>query len=214
MVPAPHRNKLLSQVIVQGEGVLHTVTDVRTAIATKTLKLSRCGARDDGVGLLRSTVLEHPAALEHKRSRLASDSSHDPLEANERRRAVAAIHHKVLDLPFALDIAGERLHHTGPGESGQARTLAVGLLIPRLDGEPSIRTFLHESRPGNQVVTDRWSPPSTSNRASCRRTAVQSIRECALPVSQAAWRCESTRRNLAGTSGPAPESAATPCGSS
>ena len=41
--------------------------------------------------------------------------------------------------------------------------------------------------------------PFTSNRASSRRRAIELTRECAAPASQAAWPCESTRRNHADT---------------
>src|SRR5690348_14167478 len=104
----------LGQVIAQRERVLHAVANGRTAIATEALKLSSRGTGDDGIRLLRLAVLEHPDPLQHKGSGLAADSSYHPLEANERGRAVAAIHHQVLNLPFPLDVAGEGLRDAGP----------------------------------------------------------------------------------------------------
>src|SRR4029077_4259558 len=114
-------------------------------VSPQALELPRCGTGDDGIGLLRLAVLEYPGALEHKGSRPATDASDEPLKANERCRAVAPIHHEVLDLPFPLDITCERLRDPGPSKSWEVLTLAVRLFIPRLDGEPCIRVFLHRS---------------------------------------------------------------------
>src|SRR5689334_18459253 len=115
------------------------------AISPQALELSSCGTGDDGIGLLRLAVLEYPAAFEHERSRPPTDSSDEPLQANERCRAVAPIHHEVLDLPFPLDITSERFRDLGPSKSGKVVTFAVRRFVPRLDGEPRIRALLHGS---------------------------------------------------------------------
>src|SRR5262249_26837752 len=87
--------------------------------------------------------LECPGALEHEASRPARKSSDDLLETDERGGAVAPVHHEVLDLPLALDVPRERLGHPGPGELRHVRTLAVGLLLPRLNAEACVRAVLH-----------------------------------------------------------------------
>src|ERR1700730_6887946 len=97
------------QFILQREGMLTSVHDSRRALAAQAPKLSRAGARDDDIGLLRLAVLEYSRALEHEAARLPGNVPDDPLEADERGRAVAAVHHQVFDMPLARDIAGERL---------------------------------------------------------------------------------------------------------
>src|SRR5258706_11528181 len=133
----------LGQVVIQREEVLRAVAEGRTAVSTEALELSGRGSRDDGIGLLRLGVLEYSDALEHETSGPATEAPNDPLEADERGRAVAAVHHQVLDLPFPLEIAGEGLQDGGPSESWLVLALAVGLFIPGLDGEPSIRALHH-----------------------------------------------------------------------
>src|SRR5438067_10440816 len=86
------------------------------ALAAQASKLSGAGARDDGIGLLRHAVLEASSALEDKAARFPCNVSDDPLEADERGRAVAAVHHQVFDMPFARNIASERLCDGGPSQ--------------------------------------------------------------------------------------------------
>src|SRR5437773_10335510 len=95
--------------------MLSPVPNSRRARAAQASKLSCAGARDDEVGLLRRAVLEYSSALEHKAARFPCNVPDDPLEADERGRAVAAVHHQVLDMPLARDIASERLCDSGPG---------------------------------------------------------------------------------------------------
>src|SRR2546427_10357974 len=94
--------------------MLSPVPNARGALAAQASKLSGSRARDDGIGLLRHTVLEYSSALEHKAARFPCNLPDDALEADERGRAVAAVHHQVLDMPLACDIAGERLRDGGP----------------------------------------------------------------------------------------------------
>src|SRR5213595_2525117 len=108
-------------------------------------KLSCAGARDDEVGLLRRAVLEYSSALEHKAARFPCNVPDDPLEADERGRAVAAVHHQVFDMPLARDIAGERLCDGGPSQLWYALVLTVRLLDPALDGESGVGNVLHVS---------------------------------------------------------------------
>src|SRR4026209_2937774 len=89
--------------------MLSPVANSRRALAAEAPKLSRAGARDDEIGLLRLAVLEYSSALEHKAAHFSCKVPDDPLEADERGRAVAAEHHQVFDTPLTLDIAGERL---------------------------------------------------------------------------------------------------------
>src|SRR5262245_42551723 len=107
--------------------MLRTVADGRTAISPEASQLTSPGIRDDRILLLRQAALEYANALEHKGSGLGTDSSDDPLEANERGRAVPAVHHQVLDLPFPLDIAAISLGDAGPSKSRQVLALTIGL---------------------------------------------------------------------------------------
>src|SRR5438270_13751546 len=96
--------------------MLSPVSNSRRALAAQTPKRSCAGARNDEVGLLRRAVLEYSSALEHKAARFPCNVPDDPLEADERGRAVAAVHHQVFDMPLARDIAGERLCDGGPSQ--------------------------------------------------------------------------------------------------
>ncbi len=96
--------------------MLSPVPNGRRALAAQASKLSCGGARNDGIGFLRHTVLEYSSALEHEAARFACKVPDDPLEADERGRAVAAVHHQVFGMPLAGDIAGERLCDGGPSQ--------------------------------------------------------------------------------------------------
>src|SRR2546425_6328499 len=123
--------------------MLSPVPNSRRALAAQAPKLSCAGARDDEVGLLRRAVLEYSSALEHKAARFPCNVPDDPLEADERGRAVAAVHHQVFDMPLARDIAGERLGDGGPSQLWQVLALTIRLLVPALDGESGVRNVLH-----------------------------------------------------------------------
>src|SRR5881398_2247877 len=122
--------------------MLSPVPNSRRALAAQASKLSRAGARNDEIGFLRHAVLEYASALEHEAARFACNVPDDPLEADECRRAVAAVHHQVFDLPLARDVAGERFCDSGASELWQVLALTVGLLVPMLDGESVIRDVL------------------------------------------------------------------------
>ena len=94
--------------------MLTPVPNSRRALASQASKLSCAGASNDEIGLLRHAVLECSSALEHEAAHFPSNVSDDPLEADERSRAVAAVHHQVLDVPLALDITGKGLRDGGP----------------------------------------------------------------------------------------------------
>src|SRR2546422_2463354 len=96
--------------------MLSPVPNSGPALAAEAPKLSRAGARDDDIGLLRRAVLEYSSTLEHEAARIPCNAPDDPLEADERGRAVAAIHHQVFDMPFAHDIAGEGLCDGDPSQ--------------------------------------------------------------------------------------------------
>src|SRR2546430_5917142 len=98
--------------------MLSPVPNSRRALAAEDTKLSGSGARDDGIGLLRHAVFEYSSALQHKAARSPCNVPDDPLEADERGRAVAAVHHQVFDMPFAHDLAGESLCDSGPSQLG------------------------------------------------------------------------------------------------
>src|SRR2546425_2458988 len=125
--------------------MLSPVPNSRGALAAQATKLSGSGARDDGIGLLRHAVLEYASALEHKAAGSPGNAPDDPLETDERGRAVAAVHHQVLDMPLARDIVGERLRDGGPSQLWQVRALTIWLLVPALDGESRGRNVLHGS---------------------------------------------------------------------
>src|SRR5512142_2053494 len=112
-------------------------------LAPQPAQLSGRRAGDDGVRLLSLAVLEHAGALQHERAGPGADASDESLEPDERRRAVAAVHHQVLDLSFTLDVAGEALGHARARQFRLVLTFVVGLFVPSLDGEPCIRGLLH-----------------------------------------------------------------------
>src|SRR5438477_12951985 len=115
------------------------VPNSRCAPPAQAPKLSRSGARDDGIGLLRHAVLECSSALEHEAARFPCDVPDDPLEADERGRAVAAAHHQVFDMSVACNIAGERLRDGSPNQLWQVPALAIPLLVLALDAESGVR---------------------------------------------------------------------------
>src|SRR5436309_12050553 len=101
--------------------MLSPVPNSRRALAPQTLKLSCARARNDEIGFLRHAVLEYSSALEHKAAFFPCNVSDDPLEADERGRAVAAVHHQVFDMPLARDIARKRLCDGGPSQLWSVR---------------------------------------------------------------------------------------------
>src|SRR5207249_2063435 len=108
------------------ERMLRAVPNGGAAVAQKALQLSSCGAGDNGIGLLRLPAFEYASALEHEGAGLAADSSDDQLEAYEGSRAVAAIHHEVLDLPLPVDIASVGLGDARPSEFWLVLALTIG----------------------------------------------------------------------------------------
>src|SRR5256885_6337693 len=80
--------------------MLSPVPNSRRALAAQASKFSRAGASNDEIGFLRHAVLEYSSALEHKAARFACKVADDPLDADERGRAVAAVHHQVFDMPL------------------------------------------------------------------------------------------------------------------
>src|SRR5438128_5315718 len=115
--------------------MLSPVPNSRRALAPQASKLSCAGARNDEIGLLRHAVLEYSSTLEHEAARFPCNVPDDPLEADERGRAVAAVHHQVFDMPLACDIAGESLSNGSPSQLWQVLALTVRLLVPAFDGE-------------------------------------------------------------------------------
>src|SRR5258705_1203231 len=113
--------------------MLHAVPNGGVAVAQETLQISSCGTGDNGIGLLRLSAFQYASALEHEGPGLAADSPNDALEAYEGRRAVAAIHHQVLDLPVPLDIASVGFADAGPTESWLVLGPTLGRLIRPLD---------------------------------------------------------------------------------
>ena len=77
--------------------MLSPVPNSRRAFAAQASKLSGTGPRDDEIRLLRRAALEYSSALEHEAARFPCNAPDDPLEADERGRAVAAVHHQVFD---------------------------------------------------------------------------------------------------------------------
>src|SRR5437660_9542226 len=103
--------------------MLSAVPNSRRALAAQIVKLSCAGAGNDEVGLLRHAILEYARALEHEAARSPSKMADNPLEADERCRPVAAVHHQVFDMPLARDITGKSLCDSGPSELWQVLTL-------------------------------------------------------------------------------------------
>src|SRR5438876_2522373 len=125
--------------------MLSPVPDCRRALAAQASKLSRAGARNDRIGFLRHAVLEHSTALEHEAARFPRKAPDDSLEADERGRAVAAVHHQVLNVPLAVDIAGERFCDGGSRQLWLVVSFAVGFLVPAFSGESAMRDVFHFS---------------------------------------------------------------------
>src|SRR2546426_11777770 len=123
--------------------MLSPVPNSRRAFAAQASKLSCTGPRDDEIRLLRRAALEYSSALEHKAARFPCNVPDDALEADERGRAVAAVHHQVLDMPLTRDIAGEGLCDGGSSQLWDVRGLTIGLLVPALDGESGVGNVLH-----------------------------------------------------------------------
>src|SRR5205809_4280133 len=113
--------------------MLRPVPNSRRALAPQAAKLSGAGARNDEIGLLRHAVLEYSSALKHEAARFPCNVPDDPLEADERGRAVAAVQHQVFDMPLPHDIARERLCDGGPSQLWYVLALTIGLLVPALD---------------------------------------------------------------------------------
>src|SRR2546423_2198965 len=108
--------------------MLVAVPHGRRSLAAQTAKLSRCRARDDGIGFPRLSALECADALEYERTCFTGDSPDDPFEADERGRSVRAVHHQVFDVPVAFEIAGEGFRDGGSGQLREVRAFAVRLL--------------------------------------------------------------------------------------
>jgi hypothetical protein len=125
--------------------MLRPVANGRLALAAQASKLTRARTMNDDIGLLRHAVLEYSSALEHKAACIPPKVPDDPLEANERSRAVAAVHHQVFDMSLAFDIAGERLCDGGSSQLWEVLALTVGLLVPALYGESGVRNMFHLS---------------------------------------------------------------------
>src|SRR5437762_13130548 len=106
--------------------MLSPMPDSRRALAAQASKLSRAGARDDDIRLLRRAVLEYSRTLEDEAARFPCNVPDDPLEADERGRAVAAVHHQVFDMPLANDIAGERSEERRVGKERVYRWEGAG----------------------------------------------------------------------------------------
>src|SRR6266487_503352 len=123
--------------------MLSPVPNGRRALSAQASKLSCAGARDDEKGLLRHAVVECSSALEDKTARFPGNVPDHPLEADERGRAIAAVHHQVFDMPLSGDIAGEVLGNRGPSQLWSVLALTIGLLVPTLDRESGVRNVLH-----------------------------------------------------------------------
>src|SRR6185503_2315674 len=131
----PGARPRLFQLVAQRERMLEPVADGGAAVPAQALQLAGAGTRHDGVALFRLPALEHTGALEHEAARPPIEASDDALETHERRRAVAPVHHQVLDVALALETAGERLRDARARQLGSVLPLTVGLLVPCLDGE-------------------------------------------------------------------------------
>src|SRR6476661_5741391 len=124
--------------------MLSAVPDSRRTLAAQAPKLPRTGARDHDIGLLRHAALEYSGTLEHEAAGFPANVPDDPLEPDKRGRAVAGVHHQVLDVPLAGDIPGERLRDGGPSQLWQVLALAIRLLVPARDAETGFRNVLHD----------------------------------------------------------------------
>src|SRR5678815_4281629 len=123
--------------------MLHAVPHRRRSLTAQRAKLSSARARNDDVGLRRHAILERARTLKHEAARFSCNLPDDPLEADERGRAIAAVHHQVCDVPLAREVTGESHFDSGPRELWKVLAFAIGLFVPILDGESGIRDVLH-----------------------------------------------------------------------
>src|ERR1051326_2782686 len=147
-----HAAGLSSELVTQREGMLHAVTHTRVALATQTLQLARRRTGNDAIRFLRVAVLEHASSLHNEAAAPAADLSDDALESDEGCRTVAPIHHEVLDVRVARDVAGIALGDARTRELRLARAFMVRLLVPTLDRESGIRLLFHAVRPPNAMI--------------------------------------------------------------
>src|SRR5436190_20397241 len=110
--------------------MLVAVPHGRRSLAAEAAKLSRCGARDDGIGFLRLSDLECADALEYERTCFTGDSPDHPFEADERGRSVSAVHHQVFDVSVAFEIDGEGFRDGGSSQLREVRAFPLRLLVP------------------------------------------------------------------------------------
>src|SRR5678816_4649338 len=85
--------------------MLHPVSHGSRALATKSAQISRRRAGDYGVRLFRQPALESTGAFHDERTASLADPRRDPFQADESRRPVGPVHHQILDLAYALDVA-------------------------------------------------------------------------------------------------------------
>ena len=123
--------------------MLSAVPDSRCALAAQAAKVSCARAGDDEIGLLRQAILEDSGAVEYEAAGVPCNVPDDPFEANERCRAVAAVHHQVFDMPITDDIAAKRFLDSGSSQLWQVLAFTIRFLVPALDGEPGVRNILH-----------------------------------------------------------------------
>src|SRR4026208_1500660 len=90
--------------------------------------------------------------MSQERAIPAGDPPDDPLESDERRRPVAAVHHHVFDMTFAVDVAGERLVDARARHLREVLAFAVRLLVPALDAEPGVHGLLHAAAPQAGII--------------------------------------------------------------
>ena len=130
---------------------------------------SEADANAESLVAALTSAFEDASALEDKRASLPGDPSGDSLQADEGRRAVAAVHHQVLDRSFAFDLAGQGLADCRTSELWQVLSLAIGLFLPVLDGESSICAVfrVHGLRPGPLLSTALQLRPNRSQYPTC-----------------------------------------------
>src|SRR6476646_8253974 len=125
------------------ERVLHPMSDRRVAFALEATQISCRGSWDHCVGLLRLSIFERADSLKCEAAALVADATDDAFDADERRSAVGAVHHCVLDVSFAFDVTSEGFGNTRSRQLRLVRAFAVWLLIPALDRKTRFGGFFH-----------------------------------------------------------------------
>src|SRR4051812_40022282 len=158
----------------------HPARRVRDQVALTARALEPARSADDRQRRLRGAVGELPDLTQHKPALPVARLPGDPLDADERGGAVAAVGEQVLEHRITLDVARVRLRDRCVRELS-AVPLAHGLLVPatdlerRLHGDPPRRICdslicTRQEQGGNRCRTPTTTCATSSGRSQPRST--------------------------------------------